>query len=174
MRYIVVHAAATPPSLDIDAAWIDKIHKERGFRKIGYHYVIKRNGVVEKGREESEMGAHVKGFNRDSLGICMVGGLKEGTQIPEDNFTLEQWQSLEQILLRLHMKYPEAEFKGHNEFPNHHSRGCPCFDSKEYFQQLMVKWGETPLHLPPDPDTIWTVEEGKYPSWDELMKLMSE
>ena len=65
---------------------IDRWHRERGWLKIGYHYVIKRDGTVETGRELEEVGAHAKGHNAISVGICMVGGLSEDNE-PETNFT---------------------------------------------------------------------------------------
>lgn len=166
MRFIVVHAAATPPSMDIGAEWIDRIHRERGFRKIGYHYVIRRDGTIETGRSEEEMGAHTKGWNRNTLGVCLVGGIAEGSTAPEDNFTQAQFDSLDKLLIRLHEKYPEAEFRGHRDFPNHTSRGCPCFDHLAYFQTLKIKLGITKLYAPLGADTILEVEEGNYPDWD--------
>lgn len=164
IKFLVVHCAATYPSMDIDAAWIDRIHKERGFRKIGYHYFIKRDGTIEKGRPEWEMGAHVKGFNQNSLGICMAGGLKEGTTEVEDNFTNAQYESLESLLTTLYTKYPEAEFAGHNDFLGHESRGCPSFDHETFFSILRIKLGINKLYLPMDGDTILDIEQGKYES----------
>lgn len=166
MKFIIVHAAATFPSMDVDVKWIDRVHKERGFAKVGYHYFIKRNGIVQIGRPENEMGAHTLGFNKDTLGICMAGGLKEGTKIPEDNFTDAQYKSLEDLYEKLHNKYPEAEFRGHNDFKGHESRGCPCFDHQTFFAILRIKLGITDLSIPMEPDTILNVENGTYTSWD--------
>lgn len=166
MKFLVVHASATSPSMDVDAAWIDRIHKERGFRKIGYHYVIKRDGTIEKGREEHEMGAHVKGYNQNTLGICMIGGVKESDKVtPEDNFTEAQYESLENLFTELHHKYPEAEFAGHNDFPNHKSRGCPCFDHHTFFDILRIKLGINKLYHPFVLDES-DIEMGNYLEWD--------
>lgn len=139
-KYFVIHAAATFPSMDVDAKWIDKIHRERGFNSIGYHYFIKRDGTVERGRPDSQQGAHVLGFNQRTIGICMAGGLKEGTQTPEDNFTGAQYKSLTDLLDRLHDKYPDARIKGHNGFHGHHSRGCPCFDWRSFAHNIESRW----------------------------------
>jgi N-acetyl-anhydromuramyl-L-alanine amidase AmpD len=84
---IILHSSDTPPSMDIGVAEIRQWHLERGFRDIGYHYVIRRNGIVELGRHEDIKGAHCKdgGGNNDSLGICLVG---------RDKWTYNQIESL--------------------------------------------------------------------------------
>src|SRR5690606_114532 len=78
INLLVIHCAATTPLMDIGAKEIDVWHKQRGWSKIGYHFVIRRNGVIEKGRDISEVGAHVEGYNKNSIGICMVGGIDSG------------------------------------------------------------------------------------------------
>ena len=68
---IVVHCSATPPDLDVGVYEIDHWHRERGFNSIGYHEIIRRNGFLEMGRPLKTIGAHVKGYNEDSIGICI-------------------------------------------------------------------------------------------------------
>jgi hypothetical protein len=72
---IVVHTAATPEGRDIGAQEIDRWHRQRGWRMIGYHYVIRLDGTVEEGRDETIPGAHARGYNRTSIGICLIGGM---------------------------------------------------------------------------------------------------
>ena len=73
-KEIYIHCSASPDSRDsVDAAEIDQWHKERGWDGIGYHWVIKRDGTCERGRSELVQGAHARGFNKDSLAICLVG-----------------------------------------------------------------------------------------------------
>jgi hypothetical protein len=72
---IVVHCSATGPAADIGVAQITQWHKQRGFDTVGYHYVIRRNGTLETGRRESEIGAHVRGHNANSIGVCLAGGV---------------------------------------------------------------------------------------------------
>ena len=132
-KYITLHAAATYPSMDIDIQWIKDIHvKQRGWSDVGYHYFIQRDGTMQKGRPDYRLGAHVGGHNTGNLGVCMAGGLKEGTKQPEDNFTPEQWETLNGLLDKLLDEYPDAEIVGHNYFPRYKSRGCPCFDWETY------------------------------------------
>ena len=73
IKQIIVHCSDSPDSQDVTAKDIDAWHKARGWTGIGYHAVIRRDGTVEKGREEHEIGAHVQGQNADSLGVCVIG-----------------------------------------------------------------------------------------------------
>jgi len=126
--YIVIHCSASPAGMDIGAAEIDRWHRQRRFREIGYHFVIRRNGVLEKGRGLSRIGAHVKGYNRNSIGICWVGGLDDN-QHPQDNRTAEQITTMRTLVAQLKEIWPNAQVKGHRDFPNVH-KDCPCFDVK--------------------------------------------
>ena len=127
IQFLVIHCSATPKSLEIGAYEIDKMHRlERGFDRIGYHWVIKRDGTIEKGREEKEIGAHAYGYNKGSLGICLVGGLSDLNE-PENNFTPNQFESLYRLLKQLKENYPDAKILGHRDLPNVQKQ-CPCFD----------------------------------------------
>lgn len=125
VEYIIVHAAATPSNMDIGAAEIDRWHRERGFFSIGYHYVIRRDGTIEPGRALETPGAHVRGYNMKSVGICMVGGVDEGET--EANFTLDQYRSLAFQIMMLRVQFPFASVVGHRDIPNV-KKDCPCFD----------------------------------------------
>ena len=122
---IVIHCSATYPDMDIGLAEIEQWHKDRGFNSVGYHYIIRRNGEVEKGRPDAHMGAHVAGHNKNTIGGCMVGGLaRDGRQAC--NFTREQWETLDCLVDELQAYYPQAEIKGHNDYTD--SKTCPTFD----------------------------------------------
>lgn len=138
MRFITIHASATFPSMDIGVAEIRDWHLAKGWHDIGYHEVIRRDGTTEFGRPAHVQGAHVLNFNPDNYGICMVGGLKEGTRTPEDNFTIEQYDTLWKRMLVLHTKWPEAQIVGHNFFPGHENRGCPCFDWRKWRDEFLA------------------------------------
>lgn len=148
MRFITIHAAATHPDMDIGVEEIRQWHLDRGFRDIGYHYVIRRDGTIETGRPADQTGAHVGGFNTGNLGVCMVGGVDKYTNAPQDNFTVDQWESLHRIMTRLHEKHPEAIIMGHNGFPGHESRGCPCFDWRLWRRQFLWSLREAEVQLP--------------------------
>lgn len=110
-----------------NAEIIDGWHRKRGFKKIGYHYIVLRDGTVEEGRELQEIGAHVKGRNRNSIGICIIGRL---LFTKEEAMTPAQRTSLMNLLYRLKELYPTAIISGHYE----HARGqktCPNFCMSE-------------------------------------------
>jgi N-acetylmuramoyl-L-alanine amidase len=128
INLIVVHCSATKTNQEVDMAVIDKWHRQRGWRKIGYHFVINRDGVVEEGRAKGEVGAHVKGKNKNSLGICLIGGIDEKGNA-ESNYTKEQWKALEQLVDYLLDEFGDIEVSGHNEYA---AKACPCFNVKEW------------------------------------------
>lgn len=124
---IVVHCSATPPSMDIGAEEIDRWHRERGFRGIGYHAVIRRSGLIEPGRPLGAMGAHARGFNDVSVGVCLVGGLGEDRRTPSPSFTGRQFAALDRLVAALGKAFPHARLLGHRDLPNV-DKACPCFD----------------------------------------------
>ncbi len=127
---IIVHCAATPDGKDFTVEDIDKWHKQRGFKKIGYHYVIYRDGTCHAGRAESEVGAHCTGHNKNSIGICYIGGCASDGKTPKDTRTVAQKTALEALLRTLKAKYPNASIRGHRDYAN---KACPSFDAtKEY------------------------------------------
>jgi len=133
VKFIAIHCAATPPQADIGAKEIDGWHKARGWSGIGYHFVIRRNGVVETGRPLNQIGSHVQGFNAVSLGICLVGGVKADGRTPENNFTPAQFASLAKLVKDLKVTYKDAVVQGHRDFPRV-AKACPCFDVKPWWK----------------------------------------
>ena len=132
---IYIHCSYTPPNMDIGVKEIRKWHTDpkpqgNGWSDIGYHFVIRRSGATEKGRLISKAGAHTKGFNEHSIGICLVGG-KQGSK-GVFNFTLAQMEALKDIVSIMCIKYklPLTHVHGHNEVS---SKQCPCFDVQAYF-----------------------------------------
>ena len=131
-KYIVIHCSQTRPSQDVGAKEIDRWHRARGFLRIGYSFVIRRDGTQETGRELMEVGAHAKGYNHKSIGVCLVGGVTEDDHTkPENNFTPEQWETLDVLMRKLTDKFPKATIIGHNEIS---SKDCPSFDVQEFLK----------------------------------------
>jgi len=129
IKYIIIHCSAVKPTQTSSAAQIDAWHKARGYRCIGYHYVIRRDGTIERGRPDAAIGAHCNGYNAESIGVCYEGGLNLLGK-PADTRTEAQKSSMLELLRELKRKYPEAVIRGHNDFSN---KACPCFDvGKEY------------------------------------------
>ncbi len=128
---IIIHCSATKKNGQIGAKEIDVWHKQRGFNAIGYHFVILRDGSIEDGRSVSEVGAHCLGYNHDSLGICLVGGLADNGDA-ENNFTKEQMQSLKQKLIELVEQFPFVKIMGHRDLA---ATDCPCFEVREFLEE---------------------------------------
>lgn len=131
---IVVHCTATPKGQDVTAADVDRWHKERGFNGIGYHYLVRLDGRIERGRAESEPGAHVAGHNSNSIGVCYAGGCDAGMK-PADTRTEAQKASLKKLLIELKSRYPQAAILGHRDFPGV-AKACPSFDAKNEYKDL--------------------------------------
>lgn len=127
VAYIVVHCSATAHDEVVGIDDIRRWHLRAGKSDVGYHYVIRRNGLIEKGRYDSVPGAHAPGYDRYSLAVCLVGGLKKGTTKAEDNFEIEQKAALFTLLKELHTKHPAALIVGHRDLPGV-TKACPSFD----------------------------------------------
>lgn len=134
---IIIHCSATPEGRDVTVEEIDKWHRDRGFKGIGYHYVIYLDGSIHKGRELSRQGAHCSLHNAFSIGICYIGGcVKEGKKLKSaDTRTPKQKEALIELLQKLKEEYPDATIHGHNEFAK---KDCPCFDVQREYKNLLA------------------------------------
>jgi N-acetylmuramoyl-L-alanine amidase len=121
---IILHCSATKEGQHFDASDIDEWHKARGWKGIGYHFVIKIDGTIESGRPVEHAGAHAKGRNRNSIGICYIGGLDENGK-PKDTRTPAQRRALMRLLSVLQSDFGPIPVIGHNEISN---KACPSFD----------------------------------------------
>lgn len=132
VRFIAVHCSATGPDADIGRADIDRWHRMKGWLSIGYHFVIRRDGTLEAGRDTSVRGAHVEGFNQCSIGVCLVGGT-DGTKAakPQANFTAPQLATLKTLIKDLSVRFPKATVQGHRDFPGV-AKACPSFDVQHW------------------------------------------
>ena len=135
IKYIIIHCTATAEFRDFKAKDVDAWHKQKGWDGIGYHYLIDIDGTVEKGRPENKVGAHCKGYNDCSIGVCYVGGLAFDNKTPKDTRTYSQKDSLLRLLKELKAKYPGAIIVGHRDMPNVY-KACPCFNAKVEYKNL--------------------------------------
>lgn len=154
---VVIHCAATPPDMDIGADTIDKWHRERGWAGIGYHFVVRRSGVVENGRPVQTAGAHAAGHNASSIGICLVGGVRRdamtGKLVAEPNYTGPQWEALRRLVEQLMRSYPNAKVVGHRDLDQR--KECPSFSVRDWLVSnglhRGIEWDSGAQPAPPPP-----------------------
>ena len=134
---IVIHCSAVRPDQTSSVAQINTWHRQRGFHLgVGYHYVIRRNGEVEKGRPEYMVGAHCVNHNTHSIGVCYEGGYDARGQ-PADTRTEAQKAALRTLLEDLLRRYPRAVIVGHHDL--NPQKPCPCFDAVHEYADLQPK-----------------------------------
>lgn len=133
IKEIIVHCSATPEGRDFTVADIDRWHRARGFRGIGYHWVVYRDGTVHAGRPEGTPGAHCAGHNSRSVGVCYIGGVANDGKTPKDTRTAAQRAALLTLLRRLKNRYPKARIHGHRDFA---AKACPSFDATAEYRSL--------------------------------------
>lgn len=123
IREIILHCSDSNIVAHNDISVIRKWHvQERGFNDVGYHFFIKTGGEVQKGRDIDIIGAHCKGHNKQSIGICLHGKEKE-------DFTREQKTSLFNLIRSLVTIFPNVTIHGHNEFSD---KTCPVFNVEPF------------------------------------------
>ena len=130
---IIVHCSATREGENYEVAEIRKWHLARGFSDIGYHFYIDLYGEIHKGRDINKIGAHCKGHNRNSIGICYCGGVEADGKTPKDTRYDCQKESLTAVLRTLKAMYPNAVIHSHNDFAN---KACPSFNATKEYENL--------------------------------------
>lgn len=123
---IIVHCSATPEGRDHDVADIRRWHVDgRGWSDVGYHYCILLDGTIEAGRPVSRAGAHCKGKNKNTIGICYIGGCDKNMQ-PKDTMNHGQEKACLNLIETLRGVFGDLKVSGHNEYAPH--KACPSFD----------------------------------------------
>ena len=131
---IIVHCSATREGENFDVAEIRKWHVEgRGWSDIGYHFYIDLYGNIHKGRDIAKIGAHCRGHNRNSIGICYCGGVEADGKTPKDTRNTEQKEALIAVLRTLKAMFPNAVIHSHNDFAN---KACPSFNATEEYEDI--------------------------------------
>lgn len=132
---IVLHCSATPPTMLIGVDTINRWHIERGWAMCGYHFVVKRDGTVERGRPVWRAGAHARGHNQNTIGVCMIGGVDYDGK-PEKNFEMAQYKAVRNLVAQLRAVFGNMNVIGHRDLPNV-AKACPSFCVQNHFTE---KW----------------------------------
>ena len=152
IHYIVLHCSATRSDRPYSPEALERDHRARGFHGAGYHFYIRQSGTIIPLRPLQQIGAHVKGYNSCSWGVCYEGGIDPNGKAT-DTRTEAQKVALRQLLVQLKALAPQAEIVGHRDLsPDHNGDGhidpsewiklCPCFDARTEYKQL------TSAHIP--------------------------
>lgn len=134
INLIILHCSATKITQDFPVESLEACHKARGFKTIGYHYYITKDGQMHQCRPEDMIGAHARRYNAHSIGICYEGGL-DANGNPTDTRTPAQKHALITLLRSLKVDYPDAEILGHCDLP-WVKKKCPCFDARSEYKNL--------------------------------------
>ena len=132
IELIVIHCADTYLRMDVGFKEINEWHLSRGWSGCGYHFIVRLDGTIETGRNINKNGAHCKGYNKNSIGVCYIGG-KGDNDKPEDTRTDEQKKTLSALIISLQASHPNAVVKGHNELSN---KACPSYDVQKDMKNL--------------------------------------
>ena len=130
---LIVHCSATREGINVSRDTIRDWHLARGFNDIGYHFYIDLEGNIHKGRDIAKIGAHSKGQNRSSIGICYCGGVESDGKTPKDTRNEAQKEALLCVLRTMKAMYPDAVIHSHRDFAN---KACPSFDATEEYKNL--------------------------------------
>lgn len=130
IKNIVIHCTATAPTATVESIrnyWRNVL----GWKSPGYHYLIKSDGEIVNLQPIQSLANGVAGHNSNSIHVSYIGGV-EGTR-PMDTRTAQQKVSMLKIVKELKAKFPQAEIKGHRDFPGV-NKACPSFDVKKWVQ----------------------------------------
>jgi len=135
IKRIIIHCSATPEGRDVTVDDIRRWHVDGNkWSDIGYHYVVDIHGCISGGRAIDKPGAHVKGHNKDSVGVCYIGGMDTDMK-PKDTMTEEQEHAIRELIYALRMVTDnDISLHGHNEFS---SKACPSFKVSEKFKDIL-------------------------------------
>lgn len=129
---VILHCSATRKGQPCNAQIIDRWHRNRGWKGIGYHFVLLENGDVEFGRPLTWQGAHAKGYNETSVGVVYIGGVDDELQ-PMDTMNVLQENAFRELFCNLEAVLGPLALIGHNEVS---SKACPSFRVSDKFPDL--------------------------------------
>lgn len=151
LHEIIIHASATRPDwMSGNPAGekrdeIRRWHLDRGWADIGYHDLIDRDGTVMTGRPINKVGAHCKGHNTGTIGVCLIGGhgSSENDEF-EEHYTPEQDEALRKYIAAQKQQFPSiAKISGHNEYA---AKACPGFRVSEWLEEMPIPRTPEAIH----------------------------
>lgn len=140
---IIIHCSATREGHALSPSALEACHRRRGFITTGYHYYIRRTGELHVTRPPEWVGAHARGHNAHSIGICYEGGL-DARGHAADTRTPAQRRVMHELVARLRKRFPGCRVLGHRDLspdrnhdgritPDERIKECPCFEVRDEF-----------------------------------------
>lgn len=129
INLLVIHHSASPVKTTVDQ--IDQWHREKFINGIGYHHVIRGDGILWEGRDLAVAGAHAKGHNTHSLGLCLTGN----NCLAEQEWTTAQKNQLALYVRWFRTFFPHADILGHRDLPGAKTL-CPGLDVRKLLHEL--------------------------------------
>ena len=147
INLIVIHCSATREDKSFTEYDLDVCHRRRGFNGTGYHFYIRKNGDIKSTRPIERIGAHSRGFNKESIGICYEGGLDKNGKA-KDTRTDAQKKAMRELVQDICHRHDIIDILGHRDTsPDKNGNGivekcewmkeCPCFDVKSEFTSFL-------------------------------------
>ena len=144
---IIIHCSATREDKSFTEHDLDVCHRRRGFNGVGYHFYIRKNGDIKSTRPLERIGAHARGFNSESIGICYEGGLDKNGKA-KDTRTDAQKKAMRELVQDICHRHDIIDILGHRDTsPDKNGNGivekcewmkeCPCFDVKSEFTSFL-------------------------------------
>ena len=159
VKYIIIHCSATRENRDFTVEDLLRCHRQRKFRTIGYHFYIRRSGIITQHRKLKEVGAHCRPWNRCSIGICYEGGLDADGR-PADTRTPEQTEQFILLLMRMVKNLSRCPDKGTQGYAGKYPEGLSVFRcgggirvlgeiiKKVAITMQFLLWGEAAWRMP--------------------------
>ena len=181
INLIVVHCTASRVTSNLTPESLRQMHLNNGWQDCGYHYYIRKSGDIIPMRDISIAGAHAKGYNTNSLGVCYEGGL-DAQGKAQDTRTEEQKQALTTLLRYLLKTYPGSILCGHRDLspdlngngiiePHEWTKMCPCFDVSTEYKELVNNLNEPSVK---EPESTQSEEVDLQPNQEKggIMKMI--
>ena len=149
---VVCHWTETPTNKNIGSEEINNLHVDQGLNGIGYHYMIRRDGSIQRGRPVNIEGEHAINHNQRSIAVCFVGGINVPSEtinltqyISSSSLTRSQFNSFDHFCRAFYNVWPGGQIVGHSDIDT--LTNDPGFDVRAYVKANFDKDSkfETPI-----------------------------
>ena len=170
---IVIHHAAHP---NCSAQDVHRWHLARGWKGIAYHYFIRKDGSIYRGRQEYHKGGHLlSGENTNTLGICLEGNYDKEKEVPEAQTNALLW-----LCNDIEKRWKIKAYKRHADYNSAISEGKSCpgiyFPWAQFMNDIDITHYKKTIqeHVKLDaPELLWELFD-KHPYKRDLYKKIAD